>query len=295
MDRFRLKILIKNSIYSVVAATWWLAGIRFLVAPFSRKARVLIYHKVNDHPANLLSVSTGLFRKQMEYLTKHYNVIPVSEIASKVAEGSNFEPRTIAITFDDGYLDNYTNAYPILAELNMPATIFIPAGYMGRGTILPHDRAFNHEFNPLLDWDQITRMSSEKIAFGGHTVHHTVLTSVDDKTAANEITGSKRIIENKLGMEASFFAYPVGTRREYNQEHVALVEKAGYKAAFTGVAGSIGPGTPLFEIPRCNVEPESFFVFKRVLDGSMDFVRIKDSGIFPILKDMFNRVLGTPS
>ncbi len=311
----------------MAAAAWWLLGLRFLIAPSSRRARVLIYHKINDHPANLLSISTGLFRRQIQYLAAHYNVVPLAEIAANVAEGKHFSPRTVAISFDDGYLDNYTNALPILAEFGLPATIFIPAGRIGSGNILDHDQAFNKNFNPLLDWnqvvemDQLNKQTTEdvkqttkdtesslnnaegnerarrqcRIEFGGHTVNHTVLASVDDETAAVEIIDSKRMIDSRLGHETTLFAYPVGTRREYGAKHVALVEKAGYTAAFTGVAGSAEPGTPRFEIPRCNVEPESFFLFKRVLDGSMDIIRIKDSGIFPILKDMFNRVLGTPS
>jgi len=320
MSRFHLKILIKNSLYKAIGTAWWLLGLRFLLAGSSRRARVLIYHKINDHPDNLLSVSTVLFRRQMEYLASRCNVVPLSEIAANVTAGRKFLPRTVAISFDDGYLDNYTNALPILAELNLPATIFIPAGRIGGGNILDHDQAFNRDFNPLLDWNQVIEMNqinkqtmevaespeddatgneSERrhcrIEFGGHTVNHTVLESVGDETAVVEINDSKRIIDSRLGQDTTLFAYPVGTRREYGTRHVAMVEKAGYIAAFTGVAGSVGPGIPRFEIPRCNVEPVSFFLFKRVLDGSMDIIRIKDSGIFPILKDMFNRVLGTPS
>lgn len=295
MDRYRFKTKIKFAIYCIVAVVWQAAGLRFLLGRKSRKARVLIYHKVNNHEPNLLSISVPLFRRQMEHLKKHFNVVTVRELVNRMRDGRCFAPRTVAITFDDGYKDNYLNAYPVLKELGLPALIFLPAGHVGTGKILDHDRSFDPAFNPVLDWDDAQDMGKDLVDFGAHTVNHTILSSVDNDVAYREIRESKKMLGEKLDREIDFFAYPVGSTAEYDETHVKYVEECGFHAAFSGMSGSIGKRTKIFEIPRCGVEPGSFYLFKRVLDGSLDPIVIKDRGFAPLLKKVFNRILGTPS
>ena len=106
---------------------------------------VLIYHRVNrgGGPFAIERVPTGAFRTQMIHLVRSFRVMPLTEIVERLRTGEPLPPKTIAITFDDGYEDNYTEAFPILRELGLPATIFLTTGCIGTGESLWFDRVLH--------------------------------------------------------------------------------------------------------------------------------------------------------
>jgi peptidoglycan/xylan/chitin deacetylase (PgdA/CDA1 family) len=106
---------------------------------------VLIYHRVNleTNPFAIERTPTGAFRAQMRHLARSFHVMPLAEIVERMRTGEPLPPRTIAITFDDGYEDNYTEAFPILRELRLPATIFLTTGCIGTGESLWFDRVLH--------------------------------------------------------------------------------------------------------------------------------------------------------
>ncbi len=105
--------------------------------------QILIYHRVNDENAPIFSgIPVNVFFKQAEILNKYFNVLPLEELVERAAK-DDVPPNAVAITFDDGYKDNYTNAFPILKKYNLPATIFLVTGSIDSGTPLWHDRVFN--------------------------------------------------------------------------------------------------------------------------------------------------------
>jgi len=294
MTRLSLKKKIKKALYLLIGSLWWLFGLRFILGRISRKARILVYHKVSDTYPNHLVVSVSLFKKQIEYLRRRYRVISVEALVEHIHQKKDFPPNSVAVTFDDGYKDNYTHAYPILKEFTIPALIFLTSGYIDSDRILEHDRLFDPRFNPLLGTSEIVEMGRDVVTFGAHTVNHVDLKKTDLKGATREIVRSKGEIERILGKEVYYFSYPFGTRAEYGDEHKKIARDCGFKAAFTGITGTIGIDTDPFEIPRCPVEPDSFFLFKRLLDGSLDPIKIKDLFIFPTIKKGINRALGLP-
>jgi peptidoglycan/xylan/chitin deacetylase (PgdA/CDA1 family) len=120
-------------------------GIAF---PFVKKRetfpfQVLVYHRVNDDEDPIFGgVRVKVFRHQMEVLSQYFNVLPLEEVV-KLAATADVPRKSIAITFDDGYRDNYENAFPILRELNLPATVFLTTGAVSSGTPLWHDVLFD--------------------------------------------------------------------------------------------------------------------------------------------------------
>ncbi len=99
--------------------------------------RVLYYHRVADRidPTDLgLSVSTGNFEAQVRYLASRYDVRALGDLLRLWAAGEALPPRAIAVTFDDGYRDNYDRAYPILRRYRVPATVFVTTGHVGTAT-----------------------------------------------------------------------------------------------------------------------------------------------------------------
>jgi len=118
------------------------------VFPYIRKRRgrnlqILIYHRVNDEGDQFFpGIPTGVFARQMEYLASHWNVLPLEDALERVKR-KDVPDNAMAITFDDGYRDNFLHAFPILKKLSLPATIFLATGVIGTGRTLWHDRVFS--------------------------------------------------------------------------------------------------------------------------------------------------------
>ncbi|MCM8765646.1 MAG: polysaccharide deacetylase family protein [Candidatus Omnitrophica bacterium] len=222
---------------------------------------VLLYHSISYND-NLLSVKPENFKKQMAYLNKHnFKVITLEELVEGMKERNKFPRKTVAITFDDGYKDNFTYAYPVLKEYAFPAIIFLITGKTG------NDKEY-------LNWDEVREMvKSGIIDFGGHTRSHTYLPSLQNNQAKlwEEIYGCKEDIEKSLGITVKFFAYPVGGFSEKIKE---LVKKAGYKAGLTTNRGKdLRNLKDIYEINRISVRNDNLFVFKIKVSGYYNLFR----------------------
>jgi peptidoglycan/xylan/chitin deacetylase (PgdA/CDA1 family) len=114
----------------------------FIKRKAHRSFQILTYHRVNDAGELFFTgLPTALFARQMEMLHHFFCVLPLEELVTLNTKGE-LPPRAIAITFDDGYRDNYENAFPILKQLQLPATIFLTTGPLESDGILWHDRVF---------------------------------------------------------------------------------------------------------------------------------------------------------
>lgn len=212
---------------------------------------VLCYHRVDDKPAQYTVLLPADFRAQMAYLKTHdYNVVPLTRIVDALQYGEKLPPKTVALTFDDGYKDNYTVAYPILKQYNFPATLFIYPNYISNG-------------GAALKWDQLKEMSTDPlITIQSHTLTHPNLVRMgrhlnDADYAAKlqkEMRQSKAILQEKLGIKTPLLAYPYGV---YDAKVLAATRAAGYRAAFgigTEPIHFIGAKpTDLWTVPRIPV------------------------------------------
>ncbi len=138
------------------------ARINSIASTLSGDWRVLVYHRVINPIHSKLNLQAGMyvrpdtFRMQIKYLAKNANVIPIDELALLLKENKKIPKKTIAITFDDGWLDNYTEAFPILKEFSQPATIFIPTSYISNSKLFWTDKLsvlaqLFHEQNALFE------------------------------------------------------------------------------------------------------------------------------------------------
>ena len=195
---------------------------------------VLNYHKVDEQKI-ALSISPQEFEEQIKYLAKEgYNTITPSEMMNALEYGTPLPEKPIMITFDDGYLDNYTNAYPILKKYGFTATIFLVTGFIG------NDPRF-------MNWEEIKEMKANGFVFGSHTVNHKSLTELSYVELKNELLLSAEEIEQQLGHQELFFAYPTGT---YTLNIAKIVESCGYRAAFTIKYGDIDEASNYFALER---------------------------------------------
>ena len=152
------------------------------------EARVLYYHRIDDEP-HRSCVTPRAFREQMHYLrSEGYRVIPLAAVAAQLERAVDFSPRTVAITFDDGFADNYGHAFPVLSELEIPATIFVTvAGIGGKLTVL-RDRPAGIQ---ALTWEQLREMLRGPVTVGSHTLTHPRLTELSATALDEELQGSR--------------------------------------------------------------------------------------------------------
>jgi peptidoglycan/xylan/chitin deacetylase (PgdA/CDA1 family) len=200
------------------------------------KALIICYHCVKDEGnPNLRPAKVADFENQMQYLTKVYNPISLERMALHIQNGTSMPSKSIAITFDDGYQDNYENAYPILRKYNIPATFFLTTSFIGTGEIPRWDKAYYTAKKKLmLSWKQVQEMSSNGFSFGSHTITHPFLTRIPRKQAQKEIHLSKDIIEQQIGVHVTTFSYPSGN---FDSDIKRIVKDAGYSAAVSTIPG----------------------------------------------------------
>ncbi len=243
---------------------------------------ILEYHSVSNRRSDTLSVSSEALRRQLEHLlSTGWTPVRLSALAER-AEGSA-EPdgaREVAITFDDGYRDNFEVAYPILLALGVPATIFLTTDYIGTERSFPWDAAVDPAESRALTWEMVERMAAEGLVeFGSHTCSHPDLTRLPAEAATREIRASRAIIEERIGRPAISFCYPHSRADAWVKR---LVAQAGYRVACrTGARG----GDPL-ELGRIGVYRHTRFAefrFKitrigRALREAPTLRRIGDAG-----------------
>ena len=173
------------------------------------KIPILMYHSIDDSNS-VISIDPHRFKAQMRFLKDHaFNVISLHEVISCIKNKRAFPDKSVVITFDDGFKNVFTEAFPILQDYGFSATIFITANYCGKSNNWPGQPDYIKP-QPLLSWNEIKEMDQYGIQFGAHTLNHPYLTQIHIEEAEIEILSSKRIIEDHLQKKIDFFAYPYG-------------------------------------------------------------------------------------
>ena len=158
------------------------------------KILVLNYHQIANNSSNPLSVSTNDFDTQMKFLVDSGCItITPDELYAGLNGEMELPPKPVLITFDDGYLDNYTNAFPILKKYNLQATIFI----------IP---AFTSVYPGYMTWEQLKEMEANGITIESHTLTHPKLEELPDDEIRLELLNSKNLREENLGHPVEFLA-----------------------------------------------------------------------------------------
>jgi peptidoglycan/xylan/chitin deacetylase (PgdA/CDA1 family) len=215
-------------------------------APQGRSIHVpiVMYHYVGNNPnpedtaRDALSVTPDKFDEQMGYLQKNgYTPIFLDQFYAALKESGPLPPKPIVLTFDDGYIDFFYNAYPILQKYGFKATQFIPTGLI--------DTSY------YLHWDQIKQMdASGLMSFQAHTVSHPTTTVLSVVQLQKELRESKATLEAKLGKPVLFFAYPYGVSDRQVQVEV---KNAGFQAAVGTWLSTYHYESQLFNLGRVRV------------------------------------------
>jgi peptidoglycan/xylan/chitin deacetylase (PgdA/CDA1 family) len=188
------------------------------IAP-NRTVPILMYHSITnlENKNDILALSRDCFERQMQYLSKHnYYVASLSEVGRRLAKGEKIPRNWVVLTFDDGYRDFYTQAYPVLKEKRFIATVFVTVNYL--------DNSQNS-----LNWQQLEKISKEGlVGVGGHALSHRMLPLLSHQEVKDELIISKQILEKRLEESVNTFCYPYGALDDSVKQ---LVKKAGFELA----------------------------------------------------------------
>lgn len=221
---------------------------------------ILMYHAfgASTEPASRYVIPAPRFARQMAWLKwMRYRVISMQEYLRYRHEGSLPPRRSVVITIDDGYLDNWALACPVLSKYRYPATIFVVTDQVGGNyrSSVPSEL----DDRPMLIWANIKTMSERGLQIGAHSRTHPDLTKLSSEGAYQEILGSKLDLECKLGIAIDVFSYPFG---DYDANVQKLVERAGFSASCTVNAGVNTVITPLLALRRVEIHgTDSLFDF----------------------------------
>jgi peptidoglycan/xylan/chitin deacetylase (PgdA/CDA1 family) len=199
---------------------------------------ILTYHRFAENCSSPLCMPTKTFELQMRYLKENgYHVITAEELVAFLEYRQGLPQKSVLITMDDGYRSVYNIAYPILKKYGFKATLFIYTSFVGVSKM-------------AITWDQLKEMQTNGFTIGSHTIYHSDLTNPKGGESEQEhivrlkeeLNGSKKIIDQKLGQDTYFLAYPFGY---YDQRSIQMAKEAGYKLAMSVKRG----GNPFFANP----------------------------------------------
>lgn len=209
--------------------------------------KVLMLHRVVEHigpqrEASSLEVTAGFFAESLDAMLKQgVDFISVDQIAKRLE--SRNKNTFVCLTFDDGYLDNYTLAYPILKERQIPFCVYMTRDYY-RGVLKP-------QWNPtveMMDVNQLLELSSDTLCtIGVHTCTHPHLSRLSVEGQYREINECKTDLEQLIGKTVRHMAYPHG---DYNQETLRIVCDLGIETAVTTSGCQVRDDSSLLELDR---------------------------------------------
>jgi peptidoglycan/xylan/chitin deacetylase (PgdA/CDA1 family) len=197
---------------------------------------ILMYHMVADPRSaeeRRYACPPRRFASHMRALGKNgYVPVSLGQVHHHLTGGRKLPERAVAVTFDDGFADNYTDAFPVLQRFQIPAAIFLTVSTLGAENRWMS--ANGYPKRAMLDWSQVREMHAAGIGFGSHTLSHPRLSTLGRAAARAEINGSKQALEDKLGASVDWFAYPHG---DWSGETVELVREAGHSLACSTRSG----------------------------------------------------------
>ncbi|MDX8336812.1 polysaccharide deacetylase family protein [Candidatus Cetobacterium colombiensis] len=239
---------------------------------------VIMYHRIikdeSEKGVHGTYVTVEQFEEQMKYLKKKgYETVTFKDLTNnRYKQRFDKEKKWIMLTFDDGYKDNYENAFPILKKYEFKGIIYILDGIKYNKWDVDNPQNPEKKFE-LMTQEELLEMQKYGIEFGGHTISHPRLADLSIEKARKEIIESKSNIEKLVGKKLLSFAYPYGS---LNEEVKEIPKEVEYEFAVATDSGSIIFSDDLFEIRRIGIFPtNSLFNFKRKVSGKYNFIKVK--------------------
>jgi peptidoglycan/xylan/chitin deacetylase (PgdA/CDA1 family) len=236
---------------------------------------VLAYHSISEnlfgklHPYHQINTSASVFALQMRWLRQAgYRTIDLPEMMNALQTGRDLS-RTVVLTFDDGYQDFYTDAFPLLKQCGFKATVFLASDRI-------RNTAACIEGADYLTWREVRELHSEGVTFGSHSVTHADFRSLGPEQIDYELGYSKEKIEQEIGVPVESFSYPFALPeedRDFTRYLADILENLGYTNGVSSAIGRAKPGDTRFFLPRLPVNSwDDVELLRAKLEGGYDWL-----------------------
>jgi len=274
--RWHLKKAARNVLAATAWASGWLAAREKLaVRP---RVRVLTYHRFGESARDPFCVAPGDFDAQMRWLAEHRLAVSLDDLALFLAGEKDLPDGAVLVTVDDGFRSVYTEMLPVLKAYAIPAVAYVTPSLIrdrtGARVLGEYGVA---ESEPYLAWDELERLAAAGVVIGSHGWTHRSLGRMGPIEARDESFRSRQMLQKRLGLRVTSFAYPYGTRADFSHTTGTVLAEAGYTTALTSQHGAIARDANPLELPRIKIEGgESHWMFQCLCRGAMDGWRLVD-------------------
>jgi peptidoglycan/xylan/chitin deacetylase (PgdA/CDA1 family) len=240
-----------------------------------------MYHGIQDgtmtaNPYFETNTSPAVFEMHLKFLREQgYSSVCLSE-ALDALKLEKDNQRIVAITFDDGLSDFYTNAFPLLVKYGFNATLFVVSDFVGKRGIGKDGRDGRRQ--DFMKWEEIREVNAQGIQIGSHTATHPNLYRTNPQDLECELTESKQTIEDNIGLPVRSFAYPFAfpeQDKKFVQNLRGLLEGSEYDNGVCTVIGTASRSDSRFFLPRIPINcHDDLHLFKAKLAGKYDWLHI---------------------
>jgi poly-beta-1,6-N-acetyl-D-glucosamine N-deacetylase len=213
---------------------------------------ILMYHNISEK-TGFNTVSLSDFQQQLDFLSKEYSIVSMDKYIADLSKG-NLRKNTLTLTFDDAYISFCERVLPLMVKFNYPATVFVPTGYIGKFN--EWDKDLTTSRLQIMDYGQLKEVSGHPlVTIGSHGISHRMLANLSNEELHHEITGSKELLEQELGIAIHYFSYPFGQHHNFTKECVEILKSCSYKAACSTNWNRKNSLDDLYKLNRMEIEP----------------------------------------
>ncbi len=199
----------------------------YLYLRFSTRIPILMYHRIADVPGDRNALPVEKFIDQLDYLSQNgYHSVTMEDVYLHYTKQKKLPSKSVLLTFDDGYKDNFVTALPLLKKYRMTAVVFPIANWMGKANQWEN---FHKEATMTMSVTELQAWRDSGMEIASHTVNHPFLSTCKGSQLQDELIHSKQRLTKLLKVPIDFLCYPYGN---FNLATILAAKNAGYKAAF---------------------------------------------------------------
>tara|TARA_Y100000589_G_C27175545_1_gene638588 strand:+ start:1703 stop:2521 length:819 start_codon:yes stop_codon:yes gene_type:complete len=261
---------IKEIAKSIISRTYY--PFHSLLKKNALNIPILCYHSINKRFENEPDpIHPKEFEEHLKYINDYYEVISLSKLAYFLKNDLKPENPSIVITFDDGYIDNYFEAFPLLIKFNAKATFFVVTDFIDGNISLNGLKGWES-----MNWDNIKEIDSKpNFEIGGHTHSHKILGDLNPLTAKLEIDNSINLLSSQLNRKIRYFAYPFGQRHHFTKENIINLKKNSIQAACSTIFKTYHTKKDLYKLNRINIRSfDTRQKLSKKIKGYYDFINV---------------------